>query len=123
MAAFQPPRSIASRSLQVLKRCLPIGTVAPTIRRARIRERATERILEDLEDSSPETLRARLKALDRQVTVQVDGTVVVEGTYEPLVTEERAGAKKSEGGAAEAVRRMLVPGEVGPELCKTRHRS
>jgi hypothetical protein len=66
--------------------------VAPSLQRARIRGRATERILEDLECSSPETLRARLKALDRQVTVQADGTVVVAGTYEPLVTEELAGA-------------------------------
>ena len=44
--------------------------------RARLLGRATERILADLDDSSPETLRMRLKALIRQVTVQADGTVV-----------------------------------------------
>ena len=46
----------------------------------------------------------------RQVTVQADGRVVVEGAYEPLVLEELAGAKGLEGSAVESVRRMLVPG-------------
>jgi hypothetical protein len=79
--------------------------------RARLLGRATERILADLDDSSLEALRGRLKSLVRRVTVQGDGAVLVEGTYEPLVMEGLAGAKKRESGAADAVRRMLVPGE------------
>ena len=46
----------------------------------------------------------------RQITVNVDGNVTVEGTYEPLVMEALAGAEKPEGSSAEAVPRLLVPG-------------
>jgi hypothetical protein len=48
-----------------------------------------------LEATSPEVVRERIKALIRQITVKPDGSVLVEGTYEPLVREEleRAGAE------------------------------
>jgi hypothetical protein len=68
------------------------------------------RVLAELEDSSPEIVRMRLRTLVRQVTVNADGKVTVERTCEPLVMEELAGAKRLEGSAAEVVRRMLVPG-------------
>jgi hypothetical protein len=94
---------------------------ADPAKRATLLGKATERILADLEDSSPETLRARLKALVRQVTVQGDGKVVVEGTYEPLAIEELEGPDRPAGGDPEAVRRMLVPGErVAPSWGKPR---
>jgi hypothetical protein len=80
-------------------------------RRARILGRATARVLADLEDSAPETVRTRLKATVRQITVNADGNVTVEGTHEPFVVEALAGAERPDGSAAEAVRRMLVPGE------------
>ena len=83
-------------------------------RRAKLLGKATERILADLDGSSPETLRARLKALVRQVTVQGDGNVVVEGTYEPLAIEALQGADRAAGGDSDAVRRMLVPGVEAP---------
>lgn len=83
---------------------------ADPAKRAKLLGKATERILKDLDDASPETLRARLKALVRQVTVQGDGNVVVEGTYEPLAIEALQGADRAAGGDSDAVRRMWVPG-------------
>jgi site-specific DNA recombinase len=89
---------------------LLVPSVDPA-RRSRILGLATARVLEDLEDSAPETVRTRLKSLVRQVTVTADGKVTVEGTYEPLVMEELTGADRRENGGAEIVRRMLVPGD------------
>jgi hypothetical protein len=80
----------------------------------RLTGRAVERVLADLEESSPEALRDRLKALVRRVMVHGNGKIEVEGTYEPLLLEELEGAGYPAAGAAETVRRMLVPGERHP---------
>ena len=58
---------------------LLVPTTDPA-KRAKLLGKATERILAKFDDSSPETLRTRLKTLVRQVTVQADGKVVVEAS-------------------------------------------
>jgi hypothetical protein len=81
-------------------------------KRGRILGRAAKAALTALEASSPEVVRDRIKSLIRQITVKPDGTVVVEGTYEPLVREEleRVGAEPGTIEAVEKVRTTLVPG-------------
>ncbi len=61
---------------------------ADPVKRGRILGRAAERMLDVLEASSPESVRDRVKSLIHSITVEADGRVVVEGTYEPLVLAE-----------------------------------
>ncbi len=78
--------------------------------RSRIVGKAVERVLADLQASSPETVRDRVKAMIRQVTVKADGRVVVDGSWEPVVQEELR--RNGDAQTADAcVRTTLVPGE------------
>ncbi len=80
-------------------------------KRSRIFGRVAERILADLEASAPEAVRRQLQALIREVTIHPDGRVTVEGTWEPLVSEEMKQDGNGLTRTPEEVREMLVPGE------------